>query len=363
MNLTKRFFAALTTAALAAALTIPVNAVGPGFSRGYIPFRIEGDEEIVTAVRTLDDFSWRGSMLVAAAVESPSLDDGTYYFHVEPVMDSDILRQFQYEYGYYRGMYLSDAELVDIDFWDADGNAISPEAEIYFQSDYATRYNAAFVYENGQFTPIDSTPLIGTFRITPPHYSRFVIASYSLHDPAPIGPVPDIDPPVPSPGPKPIDVTSKTDDTSVVVDPDPTPEPEPEPDPMPGPEPIDVPSDIGGESSEPDDEVSKDKPDNSTTEVSDGSDIELSHIGQISQTDSKTSTEPSRTLESNIDKSTTEVSRDTVSLVPNNNSYAPVSAPDGTAATGDNTTPLVFVVMSVTAGVTTMIALRKKKQD
>ena len=327
MKTRKSIFAVLTAATAAAVLSGSVNAVGPGFSNSYVRFEVSGDE-MVTAVRTMEDFSWRGSMTAAAAVDGSSLENGIYYFHIEPVLDDDILGKFRKEYKYYKGMYLYDADLVDIDFWTEDGDSISPLATIYFMSNYVNMYNYVFVTEDGKFQEVEAQTLPDSLKVTPPHYSRFVLASFRL---------------------------SPYDESQIDI------EPEPEPDPGPTPKPDPDPDPVPDGSSKPDDEPSDISGSNDNSEVS-----VVSNATEDSST--PTDSTPSDITPSDITPSDTtshdgSVSHsDKPSADPNQAKDISISAPDGPAATGDNGQSMVMLsVMGLTAGVTILFALRKKR--
>lgn len=353
MNLKKSVLLPLTTLTAAAVLSLSVSAAPPGFSGGYVPFTVTG-RETTAAVRHMDDFVWNGKtgIIAAAEVNGESLDDGTYYFHIEPVMDDDLLRRFKETYGYYKGCCLLDAELVDIDFWDTNGNNVSPDAAIYFQRETTPAYYAAFVYEHDAFVPVDTDWLLDTVVITPPHYSRFVLASYSMTnihvDPAPITPLPD---PTPVPSP----VSSRTDEDTSRIEPSPVSEPdliessevysEPKPsqvsddsEPLPAEDSVD--------------EESSDAP----------SDSEPSVVTPVSVTeeDSQLPSAVSET-QSTVSVQESKNARDAASILPNGSrASSAVQAPDGTAATGDTTPVLAFVVLTMTAGLVIVLVLSRR---
>ncbi len=357
MSKKKGILALLTGILVAGVTTVSVHAVGLGFSSGYIPLKMTGNDSY-TAVREMDDFSPRGSMIAAAVVQGTSLEKGTYYFHVEPVMDDNMMLQFRKECSRYKGMFLRDAQLVDINFCDADGKAVVPAADIYFQGHDFMLYDYAFMYENGHFVPVKSNRMIDTLQVTPTRYSRFVLADYTFQSTATdVAPTPDTTS-------KPIDVSSKT-------------ESRPE------------------QSSEEEQYTSEYLPNSSTTEISQGSEWPDGETTSRVESKEETSEESQKEISyaensqeeisipeesgkdisipennsmqeisvpDNSGNGTQELSADKTSAVVSQPSQGSIiSAPDGTAATGDSHTTAVLAVMGMTAGISTVMALRKKK--
>ena len=269
-----------------------------------------------------------------------------------------MMLQFRKECSRYKGMFLRDAQLVDINFCDADGKAVVPAADIYFQGHDFMPYDYAFMYENGHFVPVKSNRMIDTLQVTPTRYSRFVLADYTFQSTATdVAPTPDTTS-------KPIDVSSKT-------------ESRPE------------------QSSEEEQYTSEYLPNSSTTEISQGSEWPDGETTSRVESKEETSEESQKEISyaensqeeisipeesgkdisipennsmqeisvpDNSGNGTQELSADKTSAVVSQPSQGSIiSAPDGTAATGDSHTTAVLAVMGMTAGISTVMALRKKK--
>lgn len=319
-----KWLTGLIAAAIAVGSALSVNAVGLGFSHGYVPFTVSGNDTVY-AVREIEDFTVRGSMVVAAEIDGGSLTDGDYYFYIEPIADDDLSRAFVNEHEWLNHLHIWTYEMLQVSFFDKNGGTVSPEASLYFCSKYAGMYNAAFVYEDGKFVQIPAESMVECFKTATPSDSLFVMASYQIW-PNNAGGVTS----------QPVTPISDASDDGDVTDPESSKQTS-----------IiweDINIDV---SNKPKDISHQDDPASSAPESSDSASFVPQSSGDSGKTDGKNSTLPEK---SGVISKISSASR------------PDISAPDGPASTGDSSQNLaVLLIMCLTAAAAMLAAFGKKK--
>lgn len=213
MKTKKSLVSGLCAVSLASVTAFQVNAVGLGASGNMTEFYYDALDSVEISTE-VDGFSDDGGTAVFTAILSSSSFDeaGEYYFKVEPVVDDN-----ENDYGWQISHSVMGRiryyDIVDIDFFNSQGEKVSAECEINVQTENISgNYNYAFVLEDdGTLTRLYSYSVSSSgITFETPHTSRFVLAN--------INAVPIISPPPENSRPYRPVYTGKTEIESSVED-------------------------------------------------------------------------------------------------------------------------------------------------